>query len=183
MSATLSLLERNGPIPGKLTDNVNNTNWKSVDDTTTPYTSYLSLINLGTNSYTKYHCIRFSGQFTTLGNVTMTHLSGVLPNGIKLMSSPSITLDSQKLPYNQPTRTINTGITPTNITAVSSSVNLLIGPANSADPATSTNKLNIADNTGTPLYTNYFVTQLQVAKNAETGSIGSIVIQISYDEV
>jgi hypothetical protein len=184
MPATVSLIERNGTSPGVTTENIANINWKAVDDPITPYTSYQAMISLGTNSFTKYHYIRFNGQFTTIGNVKITHIGGQLPSGMVLMSSPSIGLDSNKLSYNTPTRDINnTGITSFNFTPLGSSVNLLLGPQGSAtDPAHGI-KSSIVNNSGVPLYTNYFVSQLQVAKNSQAGSIGPIQILISYDEI
>ena len=183
MSATVSIIERNGANPGRVTENISNINWKAIDDVTTPYTSYLALINQGTNSYTKYIYIKFSGQFTTIANVQIKHLTGTLPTGIKLYTSPSITLDSQKLAYSTPVRTINSAITSNDFSSVGSTVNLLVGVSSSSDPATSPNKSSVADNTGTPLYTNYFISQLQTSKTATTGNVGPITIQIIYDEV
>ena len=184
MSATVSLIQRNGTYPGIVTQNVSSINWKAIDDTTTPYTSYNAVIGLGTNSFTQYICVRFSGSFTSVGNVSVTHLSGTLPSGIKLMSSPSITLSSASLPYATPTRSVNNSLTSYNLTGLGSSVDLLVGlPASSGDAASSPGKSLFTNNVGSPVYTNYFVTQLQTVSTAQAGDIGNIVLQVTYDEI
>lgn len=184
MPAIVTICERNGTLPGTVVENINNLNWKAVDDTSTPISSYTTAIGLGTNSYTKYNYIRFSGSFTNVGNVSVTHLSGKLPKGVKLMSSPSITLDASKLLYAKPTRNKDLGITPTDFSNISSVVRLLVGPKGvTADPANAGNKLNIGINTSGTLFTNYFITQLQVSTTATTGNMDTVTLQITYDEV
>ena len=183
MPATISLCQRNGAVPGVVTQNIANINWKSIDDTTTPYTNYNAVIGLGSNSFTNYAYIKFSGSFTTIGNVSVTHLSGALPSGVKLMSSPTITLDTAKLPYATPDRTVNNAVTSYNLSSVGNGVNLLVGVQGTAsDPANAPGKTNIASNSGLPLFTNYFVTQIQAGSAALAGDIGNIVLQITYDE-
>jgi hypothetical protein len=184
MAATITVCERNGIYPGKITENIQSINWKAVDDTTTPYTNFNAVIGLGSNSYTKYNYFRFNGSFTSLGNVQVKHISGSLPAGVRLVSSGSISNDSAKQLYRTPTRSNNGSITSTNISAIDSTINLLVGPAgNAKDPAANGNKTLINNNTNGSLYTNYFVSQIQVANNAITGDIGPIVLEISYDEV
>lgn len=184
MSAIVTICERNGSLPGVVSENISNLNWKAIDDTTTPISSYKSAISLGTNSYTKYNYIRFTGAFTNIGNVSVTHLSGKLPKGVKLMSSPSITLDGSKLLYAKPTRAKNSAITPNDFSEVGAVVRLLVGPQGSAeDPANAINKLNIGINSSGALFTNYFVTQLQISPTAVTGTLDTVTLQITYDEV
>ena len=183
MPAVVSVCVRNGLYPGQVTQNVANLNWKAVDDTTTPYTAYNAGIGLGTNSYSVYAYLMFNGQFTSLGNVQITHLSGTLPNNVTLVSSPTITKDSQKLPYSTPTRFNFSNITPNNFSTPGQSVSLLIGPASTSDPAHSPHKQVVANNYSGSLYSNYFVTQLQAANNASPGTVGPITLQITYDEV
>ena len=184
MAATVAICERTGTIPGIITENISNINWKAVDDTITPYTNSRAFINVGSNSYAKYNYIRFNGLFTTIANVTITHVSGTLPPNVRLVSSQSIVSDSNKIQFNTPTRTYNTAITSYDISGIGSSVSLLVGPplSSASDPAYAPNKLILANNTAGALYTNYFVTQLLVGNNVGTGSIGNIVLQITYDE-
>lgn len=184
MPATLAIIERNGPAPGIIAENVFNIDWKAVDDSFTPYAYYIATIKAGDNSFAKYHYLKFGGQFTTLGNVKITHLSGKLPNGVKLMTSPSISLDGSKLPYSTPNTEINPALTPFNLSGLGASVSLMVGPPQSnADPAYAAGKLSIADNLNGTLYSNYFISQLQVAETANLGLVGPIVLQISYDEI
>lgn len=183
MSATITVCERNGAAPGKATEKISNINWKAVDDVTTSFTNYRAVIGLGSNSYVKYNYLKFAGNFTTLGNVRIKHYSGTLPSGVKLVTSPSITNDGQKLAYSTPVRAKDTEHTTNDFTGVGSYVDLLIGAANTSDPANSTNKLRICSNAGSALYTNYFVSQLQVSSNASIGDVGPVVLEITYDEV
>ena len=182
MASTMIICERNGVSPGHTTENIKNMNWKALDDTTTPYSLYTSAIGLGTNSYVKYDYLKFSGSFTSIGNAKVTHISGNLPKGVVLMGSASVT-DAGKLQYSTPTRLINNTLTPNNISSLNSAINLIIGPQlDNTDPAYSSTKLNQADNTTGTLYSNYFLTQMQVASNASIGDTGPISMQISWDE-
>jgi hypothetical protein len=182
MSATVSINQRNGSFPGIVTQNVSTISWKAVDDSTTPYTAYNASLGLGTNSYAVYAYLSFNGQFTTISNVQISYLSGSLPTGIKLMTSPSITKDSQKLYYNLPSRLSLSSLTPNNF-FIGQSVNLLLGQATTSDPGSSPHKQVTANNYSGSLYSNYFVSQLQVANNASPGIVGPITLQITYNEV
>ena len=185
MSATISLIERNGASPGKVTENIQAINWKAIDDVTTPFTYYTAVIPLATNSYMKYNYIRFSGTFTRLGNVRITHVSGSLPNGIKLMTSPSITDDSHKLSYAKPDKNKhNNNLTTYDFSGVGAYVNLIVGYQGTAsDPAYAIGKAVARASNGSDLYTNYFLSQVQVAASATIGDMGPIVLEISYDEI
>jgi len=185
MAVTLILCERNGAFPGKITENIKNIDWKAVDDTTTSYNNYNASIAIGTNSYTKYNFIKFAGQFTTIGNVKVTHYKGDLGNTIKLMSSPSATTDNNKKAYNTPSRTKQANITSNNFSDVGSNINLLVGASTTlgGDPAYTDSKSKIADNTNGVIYSNYFITQLQTSPAVKTGDISTVILQITYDEI
>jgi hypothetical protein len=182
MAAIISMNERNGISPGTVTQNIPQISWKMVDDSTTPYSSYSSAISLGLNSYTKYVYLVFTGQFTTISNVAITYVSGNLLPGVQLMSSPSLSLDSPLPSYATPT-SADIGLT-NNISAIGSSVNLLVGPiGSSSDPATAPNKLVTCNNdpvTGM-LVSSYFITQLLTTKYSSTGVIDSINFQVSFN--
>ena len=183
MAVTLTICERNGPSPGIVTENIRLIDYKMVDDINTPYSQYNAVINLGSNSYTKYIYIRFSGSFNTVGNVSITHLSGNLLTGSVLMSSPTITLSSDLLSYTQPSTTLATQCT-TNISSLGSRIGLLVGSQGTAiDPASAPNKGSSANNIDGAIFTNYFVTQLRTNRVGSTGSMNDIVFQVSYSEV
>ena len=184
MAATLILCERNGAFPGKVTENIKNIDWKAIDDTVTPYNNHNASIAVGTNSYTKYNFIKFAGQFSTIGNVKITHSLGSLNSTIKLVSSPTAILNTNKKVYDTPTRIKQQNITPNNISELGSVVNLMIGPATTVDgdPAYTDTKFRIADNTNGQLYSNYFITQLQTTPAVKTGDINTINLRITYDE-
>ena len=182
MPAVVILCERNGFNPGVTTENINNINWKSIDDVLTPISTTPAAIGLGSNSYAKYNYFKFSGMFTTIANVKITRIAGQFGNGVKLMSSPSMLGDSNRKPYNTPVRFINNGLTPTDLTSLGSSVNLFVGSLLSGtDGPASPGKNMVANNMGAPVYTNYFITQIQTSPISETGD-NLIILQLSYDE-
>jgi hypothetical protein len=183
MSATVILCERNGVYPGIVSENIHNINWKAVDDSSTLYSNYNASIGLGTNSYTKYNFIKFTGAFTNLGNVKITHFKGKFPDNVILAANNSVELDSQKSSYHTPTRN-KTAATPNDLTDTNSYINLLVGPhLTGNDPAFSDTKTKIGDSANGALYTNYFITQLQVRLNAPTGDTEQITFLLSYDEL
>lgn len=181
MPATVTLCQRTGAIPGHVMENVPAIAWKAVDDVLTPYDLYRAVLALGSNSYTVYNYLKFTGSFTTIANVTITHASGSFGHGIKLYANAQLTDSSQRVIYTQPTRTAS-NLTPVDLTPVGASVKLMVGNAPSGqDGAGYDGKGNSA--TGQPVYSSYFVTQLQIAANAQTGDLSNIVLQISYDEI
>jgi len=183
MPATCILCERNGPNLGIVTENIRTISWKSIDDPTTSYNNYNAVISLGSNSYVKYNYLKFTGSFSLLGNVKITHSSTALPAGISLITSPAITLDSQKLIYQPPTQSANPSITSTDLSSINSSISLLVGPFTSGtDPADCTGKTSLSSSSLGPLYTNYFASQIQTALTANTGDIGNISLLITWDE-
>jgi hypothetical protein len=126
MPATITICERNGAAPGTATENIQQILWKAVDDATTGYTHYTAAIALGTNSYIKYNYIKFSGSYTSLGNVQIKHFAGKLPKGIKLMTSNSISVDGDKLAYATPVRD-KVAYVNNNFTDLGAGVNMLVG--------------------------------------------------------
>jgi hypothetical protein len=192
MAATATWCERNGSGSGTETANVANINWKAVDDAgdSTLYNNPAAVIAAGTNSMHKYHYVKFTGTYSTIGNVKMINQTGISATGVTLRCQKSMTADSDRLSYAQPSRTAdNVSITPVNFTTSSTQVTLYVGGAvsNGADGAGSSGKAASANKptsgfNSNELYTNYMVSQLQVASNAGPGTIGPITVAVQYDE-
>ena len=184
MSAIFQLCERNGLAPGSETAGITEINWKSVDDTTTPYGN--AGINAGANSYTVWVYGKFTGYFSLIRNVTLTHQSGVLPAGVSLMCQASMSQDSDRLVYSTPNQFVDPSITPTDLSAIGSSVSVFIGKQlDSTDGPGSVGKQNISFNTppaGT-LYTNYLVTQVQTTTIVPAGQLNPVTLKIQWEDV
>jgi hypothetical protein len=181
---TLTLCQRTGTTPGTASENVGSISWKAVDDVATSYDDSSAILGVGTNSYTVYSYFKFTGIFTTVANVKITRYTGSINPKVKLASSATLVSPADRLSYATPTRNIdNTNLTPVNLTSIGSSINLMVGSAPSGqDGAAYSGKSNSASNTGDPIYTNYFVTQLQVSSLASTGDLNNVTLQITYDE-
>lgn len=192
MAAIATWCERNGAGAGVETGNVANVNWKAVDDAgdTTLYNNSLAVIAAGTNSMHKYQYIKFTSTYSTISNVKLINQTGIVATGVTLRSQKSMSADVDRLAYAQPSRTAdNVSITPFNLTANGAQVTLFVGGAltNGADGAASSGKSLSASKPTTgfnsnELYTNYMVTQLQVASNAAAGTLGPITLAVQYDE-
>lgn len=180
MSATVTLCQRTGPIPGQITENISAISWKAVDDIATPYDLYRAVLALGSNSYTVYNYLKFTGSFTTIANVTITHSGGTFGNGIKLLANNTLADSSQRIIYGQPTR--SSGLVTTDLTPIGSSVKLMVGTAPTGQDGAGYDGKGVSSS-GQPVYSSYFVTQLQIAANAQTGDLSNITLQISYDEI
>ena len=192
MAATATWCERNGSGSGVETGNVANVNWKAVDDPgdTTPYNNSSAVVAAGTNSMHKYHYVKFTGTYSSIGNVKFINQTGISATGITLRCQRTMAADSDRLNYAQPTRTAdNVSTTPVNFSANGAQVVLYVGgaSANGVDGAASSGKAASAAKPSTgfnsnELYTNYMVTQLQVASNASAGTFGPITLAVQFDE-
>ena len=183
MPATIILSERNGTTPGISTDNVTSINWKATDDPNYQYTNSSNVILAGTNSYEKYQYLVFGGDYSSITNVTVSHVAGVLPKGAKLMITPGISNDNDRAVYSKPTQLTSTKAT-YDLSAIGAGVQLLVGPwTNGADPAASSGKAYMQNKPDTgQLYSNYFITQLQTTTLVTSGDIAQISLLISFDE-
>ena len=183
MSAIFQLCERNGLAPGSETAGITQINWKSVDDSTTPYPN--AGIVAGSNSYTNWVYGKFTGTFSLVRNVTLTHQSGVLPAGVSLMCQPSMTQDSDRLTYSTPNQFVDPSITPTDLSAIGTSVALFVGKQlDNTDGPGSVGKQNASVNSpaGT-LFTNYIVTQLQTSSIVPAGELNPVTLKIQWEEI
>ena len=183
MPSTVFICETNGAFPGNSIENIPSISWKSLDDSSTSYNSYNAVLRLSSNSYTVYNYLKFVGQFNSLGNVRITNVSGLAIPGLKLMAVPSASSGNTILSYSRPTRNKDNTFTSLDLTNQYSYLDLLVGPLvpGNSGPTSPGKYPAIANNTGV-LYSNYFVTQLQVGSGALAGDFSSIVLQISYSE-
>ena len=178
MPATMLLCERNGASPGIITENVVSMNWKTTDDSSYRYTNSSDVILAGTNSYEKYQYLKFDGDYSELANVTISHLAGDLPVGVRLMISPSMTTDNDRLSYHKPSNKISTKAT-YDLSATGTSVKLFLGTGSAADPGKAASQIKPVSGI---LVSNYIVTQLQTTTRAVSGDMTPIIISISFDE-
>lgn len=172
MAATAQWQEDNGaatgsPAKGTSRGNASNVNWKSVDDTSTAYTS--ATIIAGDNSYIKYNFVKFTGTFNNITTGLFAHTAGSLGTGITLKSKVTST-------YATPTTSALSGATDIS-TAIAigsgASVNFsTVGPEGGSPTST----LSAAG------YTQFIATQLQTTSSAAAGDIGSQTLTFQWNE-
>ena len=139
-----------------------------------------AVITAGTNSYTKWNYGQFTGNYTTIANVSFSHYIGILGPGLNLMCQKPMTIDTDQLTYATPSRAADSTVTPYNLTTVGSSVTLWLGPTG---PDTSGKSPVATKPTDGTLWTNYIVTQLQTTTSALPGDTTLVTLRIQYDEV
>lgn len=171
MSATTTWYEQNGAATGTPAEGTESTvsscDWKSVDDTTTSRTN--APVEAGTNSYSKYNYLGFSGTFNQISAVKWAHTDGTLGTGISLVGKVTST-------YTQPATTALTGSSDmTGITAVASGASVLLG-------TTGPNDTNPSASQTVACYTQYLVTQVQTTSSAAAGDSGQATLTVQYNE-
>ena len=182
MSATVFICERNGPIPGNPTENIPGIIWRATDNSNQTYASVADAILAGACSVEKYNYFKFSGAFNTIANLKVTHTSGLTGYGVSLYSSSSAITSGDCVPYSKPS-SISSSVATNNFSTVGSTVAMLVGFSSSSDPASPAGKLVTVQNIdGSPVYSNYIVTQLKTSAAAQPGNITPITFTITYDE-
>ena len=171
MSATTTWLEQNGTAAGSpaagTESTVSSCDWKSVDDTTTPRAS--APVQAGTNSYSKYNYLGFSGTFNQISAVKWAHTSGTLGTGISLVGKVTST-------YSTPSTTaLSSSSDMTSPVSVSSGASVLLGTSGPNDENPSASQT-------TSCYTQYLVTQVQTTSSAAAGDSGQATLTVQYNE-
>ena len=171
MAATTTWYEQNGTATGSPAAGVESTisscDWKDVDDTTTPRAS--SPVLAGSNSYSKYIYLKFTGTFNQISAVKFAHTSGTLGTGISLKGKITST-------YTTPATTAlasSTDITST--TAIGSGASVLLGTTGPNDTSASASQTSTC-------YTQYIVTQVQTTAAAAAGDSGTVTLTVQYNE-
>lgn len=171
MAATTNWYEQNGTATGSpasgIESSIQSCDWKSVDDATTSRAS--APVQAGANSYEKYIYLKFTGSFNQISAVKFAHTSGTLGTGISLKNKITST-------YNTPSVSAMAGANDiTTPTAIGSGASVLLGTSgpNDANPSSAQT---------TACYTQYIVTQAQVASSASAGDSGSATLTIQYNE-
>lgn len=179
MSATFDWQEDNGAATGSPAKGTTRTtgrgerNYKSIDDSTTVYTS--APIVAGNNSYTKYQFGKFSGTFNQILNGKWslhTAPAGALATGLTLHGKVTST-------YTTPAATADSGIgSPTDFTtAVAIASGQAVSFATSGpENASPTSTLSA---TG---YSQYLAGQLQTTSGAASGDMAQVTETLQYDE-
>ena len=171
MSATTTWYEQNGTAAGSpaagTESTVSSCDWKNIDDTTTSRAS--SPVEAGTNSFSKYNYLGFSGTFNQISAVKWAHTAGTLGTGISLVGKVTST-------YSTPSTTaLSSTSDMTSPVSVSSGASVLLGTSgpNDANPSASQT---------TSCYTQYLVTQVQTTSAAASGDSGQVTLTVQYNE-
>lgn len=171
MAATANWYEQNGTATGSpahgTESSISSCDWKSVDDSTTSRAS--APVSAGSNSYSKYIYLKFTGTFNQVSAVKFAHTAGTLGTGISLKNKITST-------YETPATSAMSGSTDiTSTTAIGSGASVLLG-------TTGPNDTNPASSQTTTCYTQYVVTQVQTTNAANAGDSGSVTLTIQYNE-
>lgn len=171
MAATTTWYEQNGTAAGSpaagTASTISSCDWKNIDDTTTPRAS--SPVLAGSNSYSKYIYLKFSGTFNQISAVKFAHTAGTLGTGISLKGKITST-------YTTPsTASLGSSTDITSTTSIGSGASVLLGTSGPNDT-------NPAAFQTTTCYTQYIVTQVQTTASANAGDSGSVTLTVQYNE-
>ena len=154
-------------------------NWKNIDDIATAYNAAGASIIEGARSFEKWQCGKFTtGTFTEISVGKYSHTAGATDANCTLYGSPGA--DVAMRSYAQPVKTASAAATVdiSGITAIASGALVYFGATN-PEPS---GKGTTADGT-VDRYSNWIVTQLDVAVGQGAGPIGAtLVLTMRYDE-
>lgn len=178
MAAIFYWCEDNGAATGTpakgttSTYNVSNVNWKNADDTTTAYTS--SPITAGSNSYTKYQYVLFSGTFNQITNVKWQHTTGALTGSFGVgLTLKGVTTSGYATPGTAANGSLTYNISDTGDIATGWALPLgYNGPHYAGAHSTITGAG----------YSQYIATQLQTTASAAAGNTATMTFTVRYDE-
>ncbi len=174
MAATFQWGERNGAGETETLGRAE-ANWKSIDDSTTAYSS--APIVDGTNSFDKYMYGKFSGTFASIAAGLVSHTAGTMGAGLTIKTMPAMTTDGDRDAYATPSATANAGCT------VDMTATLAIGSGRAVwfgatAPGSSGKAASMTTN---PCFTNFLTHQLQTS-GAAGGDTVEATITLRYDE-
>lgn len=171
MTAIPTWYEQNGTAAGTPAAGTQSTvsaiEWKSVDDSTTSRAS--APIQAGSNSYTKYNYVGFTGAFNQISAVKFAHTAGTFGTGITLVGKITST-------YSTPSTAVLAGSSDiTGTTAIGSGASVLLG-------TTGPNDTSPASSQTTNCFTQYIVTQMQTTAGASAGDTATATLTVQYNE-
>lgn len=171
MASTTTWYEQNGAAAGSpaagTESAISSCDWKNIDDSTTPRAS--SPVLAGSNSYSKYIYLKFTGTFNQISAVKFAHTAGTLGTGISLKGKISST-------YATPSTASLSGSTDiTPAISIGSGASVLLG-------TTGPNDTNPSSSQTMACYTQYIVTQVQTDNSANAGDSGSVTLTVQYNE-
>ena len=171
MAATTTWYEQNGTAAGSPASGTESTisscDWKSVDDSTTSRAS--APVLAGSNSYSKYIYVKFTGTFNQISAVKFAHTAGTLGTGISLKGKITST-------YTTPaTSALGSSTDITSTTPIGSGASVLLGTTGPNDTSPSSSQT-------TTCYTQYIVTQVQTTASANAGDSGTVTLTVQYNE-
>jgi len=174
MAATFEFNEDNGTQTGSPLKGTTRTtartecNWKSIDDSTTAYTS--APIVAGQHSYTKYQFGKFTGSFNQILNCKWAHTAGTLGSNLTLKGVVTST-------YATPSASTNAALTTTMTTAIAIGSGAAVSFSTTGpEDGSPTSTLSAAG------FTQYLATQLQTASGAAAGDTATVTLTLQYDE-
>lgn len=146
------------------------TQWNWLSSTTVTDSRASAPVPVGTNSYERFRFAHITGTFTQLSNCLWAHTAGTFGSNIALVGVVTST-------YTTPSTSANAALTQDMTSAISIASGQAVlfsttGPE-AAAPATT---LSAAG------YTQYLVTQAQVALGATAGDNSGITLSVQYDE-
>ena len=171
MAATTTWYEQNGTASGSPASGTESTisscDWKSVDDSTTSRAS--APVLAGSNSYSKYIYVKFTGTFNQISAVKFAHTAGTLGTGISLVGKITST-------YTTPaTSALSSSTDITATTPIGSGASVLLGTTGPNDTSPSSSQT-------TTCYTQYIVSQVQTTASANAGDSGTVTLTVQYNE-
>ena len=171
MSATTNWFEQNGTAAGSpaggTESSISSCDWKSVDDTTTSRAS--APVLAGSNSYSKYIYLKFSGVFNQISNVKFAHTAGTLGTGISLVGKVTSTSTTPA------TSALANASDMTAPGSIGSGASVLLGTSGPNDTSPSASQT-------TACSTQYLVTQVQTTASANAGDSGTATLTVQYNE-
>jgi hypothetical protein len=177
MAATFDLIMVNGaasgsPATGTGTTTVTAGNWKNIDDATTAYSA--SPITAGSNSFSQYLALHFSGTYNQISAGLWAHTATSL--GANIILKGKVAPNSNT--YSSPSTTTDTDLT----VDMSSAISIGSGQAVQFGATSPQAAGKAASTTSNPAWSEWLATQLQPASNASPGDTGNATFTAQYSE-
>lgn len=175
MASTFSWNKDNGaatgsPAQGTTRNAATDSNWKAVDDNTTPFGD--AAVQQGTNSYEVWLSGQWGGTYTNISSVLWAHTSGTVPTGVTMKGKNGLT-------YTTPSRSANANLTTDMTTAIAIGAGQAVNVGGTSPQAGGKGP----STTSNPAYTEFLTTQMQVANSATQGDSPVIVQTVQWNEI
>lgn len=174
MSSTFSWNKDNGaqtgsPTAGATRATATDTNWKSIDDNTTPFTS--ASVQQGQNSFEVWLSGQWGGTYSNIFSVLWAHTAGSFPSGVTLKGVVGTA-------YTTPSQTTNSNLT----VDMTSSIAIASGQSVNVGGTSPQAGGKTASTNANPAYTQFLTTQAQLSTTATQGDSAVITETIQWNE-